>query len=416
MKKFYLASFVLFILFGFLSCDPREETKQPTACFTYSPNEDIKVGDEITFNADCSTDVETYRWNFGDGSAERVGPTANHIYEQSGTWKVLLTVVNKNLEAQTEENLIVTTDVKACFTMDPNPATIGEYITFSNCSENADSYEWDLNGDGEIDSEKETPVFKFNVAGTFNTKLIAKAGISTDEIVHQLTINEPTVDVYPKQYDGIPGWDAYYVNEFDGTDDDWHVGSADDYDAYKTDGLYYIENRNTESDYIFRTNATVMPEDNYDFESEFKLTYNNQGYGNGILWAENPDDGNYFIYKYSYGQYRYGDTQRGWWCEWTEKGNYEGYNKLTARKYNGRYYIFLNEIFIGEYDSLDDFGEKIGFLVGREVNVTINFIGIWTMNFNSNKSASKKVISNYGIGSGNGDLQKIKTASNPASK
>lgn len=106
MKKVYpiVVILILVLIYG---CETREETKQPVACFTYSPENGIEVDDEISFTAACSEDAETYSWDFGDGTAERVGPTPTHAYSEDGEFEVTLTVENKNLQDQISKNITI---------------------------------------------------------------------------------------------------------------------------------------------------------------------------------------------------------------------------------------------------------------------------------------------------------------------
>jgi hypothetical protein len=60
------------------------------ACFTYSPESGIKVGDVVTFT-NCSKDAAYFMWNLGDKttSAEKA-PT--HSYTEPGTYTISLVV------------------------------------------------------------------------------------------------------------------------------------------------------------------------------------------------------------------------------------------------------------------------------------------------------------------------------------
>ena len=60
------------------------------------------VGDEITFDASSSSDLQgtivVYRWDFGDGEQEQ-GRVVSHIFSKSGSFVVRLRVVdNRSLE------------------------------------------------------------------------------------------------------------------------------------------------------------------------------------------------------------------------------------------------------------------------------------------------------------------------------
>jgi len=68
----------------------------PNANFTFSPNENLLVGDEITFNASSSTDdgeIIAFIWDFGDGSvATSHSPVISHIFNTADQFQILLIV------------------------------------------------------------------------------------------------------------------------------------------------------------------------------------------------------------------------------------------------------------------------------------------------------------------------------------
>lgn len=79
----------------------------PTASFVFSPVSPINAGQTaVTFNASGSRDadgsVASYRWNFGDGTAEetREGAVITHVFPDTGArcieivYTVLLTVTD----------------------------------------------------------------------------------------------------------------------------------------------------------------------------------------------------------------------------------------------------------------------------------------------------------------------------------
>ena len=71
--------------------------KLPTASMWISKN--VYVGDTVKFDGSNSSDpdgeIVQYNWDFGDGTSA-MGQTAEHVYEQVGYPKVVLTVVDDN--------------------------------------------------------------------------------------------------------------------------------------------------------------------------------------------------------------------------------------------------------------------------------------------------------------------------------
>jgi PKD repeat protein len=70
----------------------------PTAVFTFSPAEPV-VNQRVHFNAAQSTpapgrEIDSYVWDFGDGSPKGSGMQTSHVYTRAGTYRVLLTVTD----------------------------------------------------------------------------------------------------------------------------------------------------------------------------------------------------------------------------------------------------------------------------------------------------------------------------------
>lgn len=66
------------------------------AYFTYSPSDNIEVGDTVTFNDGSVGDIIAWRWYYGDGSTEYYdgiyNKTFTHQYSEPGLYKVRLVV------------------------------------------------------------------------------------------------------------------------------------------------------------------------------------------------------------------------------------------------------------------------------------------------------------------------------------
>lgn len=72
--------------------------KAPDACFTVSPA-NVKVGDVVTFNADCSKNASSFKWNFGDDTKDTTLYNNNlvtHVYKTAGNYAVKLSANRKD--------------------------------------------------------------------------------------------------------------------------------------------------------------------------------------------------------------------------------------------------------------------------------------------------------------------------------
>jgi PKD repeat protein len=90
--------------------------------------------------------------------------------------------------------LLFTSCVKeptACFTFSNDNPEVFEVVTFNNCSEDAESYDWTIGTDFfESSSSQENPQFSWDVAGTYNVELEAH---SKNEKKSDVTSNAITV-------------------------------------------------------------------------------------------------------------------------------------------------------------------------------------------------------------------------------
>ena len=82
--------------------------KSPEACFVVDKGSlNTKVNEEIQFNAACSTDADTYVWEYGDGSSD-TGAAVKHKYPQAGSYVVKLTAKNSSKTSAASKTVVVT--------------------------------------------------------------------------------------------------------------------------------------------------------------------------------------------------------------------------------------------------------------------------------------------------------------------
>ncbi len=125
----------------------------PRASFTAEPREG-PAPLQVTFDASASTGtIVAYRWEFGDG-AEGTGVTVVHTYTDPDRYTARLTVEDNNGLTHTATRSIVVREpaggpVRAAFTATPNPAQVGQTVTFDASSSTGPiaSYTWEF-GDG----------------------------------------------------------------------------------------------------------------------------------------------------------------------------------------------------------------------------------------------------------------------------
>jgi|GEM_PF-6077778 len=244
IPRILFAAISVFLLMGGF-CE-RDEDVQPVACFTYEPVNDILPGDLVSFT-NCSTDADSYSWNFDDGE-ESVATNPKHEFEEPGVYDVKLVVTTKSLQDEIIHKITVKSNIVACFEMSKTTAYVGETVTFTNCSEGATSYEWDANGDGTSDYFTEDIAIYYNYTGTYNVKLIAIKGSDSKEVVHTITINENPISACftmspnpAKVYETVT-----FTNCSTGADSyEWDLNSDGTIDDTDKDLSYYFETAGT---------------------------------------------------------------------------------------------------------------------------------------------------------------------------
>ena len=86
--------------------------------------------------------------------------------------------------------------VAACFTTSITEATVGDEISFTNCSENATNYTWDFGDNGSISTD-ESPTHTYTVAGEYIVKMVA-----TNDNIESTTSQTITITLPPTNFDG----------------------------------------------------------------------------------------------------------------------------------------------------------------------------------------------------------------------
>ena len=105
------------------------------AVFDFSPSDNIKAGDTISFDASSSTPNDgslTYRWDFdNDSSVDKTGMTAEWSYDSSGSKTIVLTISDgsKTSEQIRELTIVIATAVAPV-------AEITQYNDAEDCENN----------------------------------------------------------------------------------------------------------------------------------------------------------------------------------------------------------------------------------------------------------------------------------------
>jgi PKD repeat protein len=139
----------------------------------------------VTFDGSASTDdtgIETYSWNFGDGSALGSGVKPSHSYTGAGTYTVALTVTDRSGQANTATTTVTTKGNGFPVANPGGPYTVTEDQVINkhwNISVDASAstddvgiwkYEWNF-GDGTAVVTTKTATHTYVTPGTFTVTL-----------------------------------------------------------------------------------------------------------------------------------------------------------------------------------------------------------------------------------------------------
>lgn len=168
------------------------EENSPEAVITIVDEpETLQTNTSYVFKADESSspngNIETYEWDFGDGSKLEKSKTVSHSFSVAGTYEVTLTVVDEE-DKETSTTMTVrvgnpSSGPKAVINSEPvansDQTIIGRSpltVTFdagnsTDLDNDIVEYAWDTNGDGTDDKFGETIKHTFSQEGTYTVTL-----------------------------------------------------------------------------------------------------------------------------------------------------------------------------------------------------------------------------------------------------
>ena len=154
------------------------------------------VGSPVNFTDTTevlSGDIAEWAWDFGNGNiSSQQNPTS--VYSESGSYTVSL-VVTSSLGCldSVSQTIVVEENPTAAFDVEPNPAFVGDELSFVDESTGASSWNWDF-GDTLGTSEEQNPVYIYENGGEFVATLTvtSEAGC-IDSTSVQVTIEKERV-------------------------------------------------------------------------------------------------------------------------------------------------------------------------------------------------------------------------------
>jgi len=151
----------------------------PPPCRADFVAEPTEVGGmtEVQFSDLSSGEITTCAWDFdGDGTIDSTERNPTHTYEKDGVYSVSLTVRGPYSEHKlTRTDYIEVLTIPQCraeFIAEPTTGEGATDVQFSWLSTgDVDSWSWDFNGDGTIDSTEQNPTYIYGEDGVYTVSL-----------------------------------------------------------------------------------------------------------------------------------------------------------------------------------------------------------------------------------------------------
>ncbi|MCC6816709.1 MAG: PKD domain-containing protein [Saprospiraceae bacterium] len=154
---------------------------------------------------------KSYKWDFGDGKTS-TEENPEHVYPD-GRYEVKLTATNACGNTIVKKFVTVGARPIAGFAVDNQSGCIPYTVQFQNTSTNkATVFEWFFPGGNPSTSTDKEPIVTYNNVGSFDVKLIARAGVESDSIaqVGYITVGEkPSSDFQ----NSVTGFVAFFTDQ-----------------------------------------------------------------------------------------------------------------------------------------------------------------------------------------------------------
>ncbi len=167
----------------------------PVANFTAVPSP-ADVGQVVVFNSTSSTGTITqWFWVFGDATTSTL-PNPAKIYTAAGNYDVVLTVTGPGgTDTQNRRIVVRQPTTQASFTASPNPAFVGDTVTFTNTSTGGGTWSWNFGDTGTANTQHATHAYL--TAGVFPVTLTATGPGGPSVFTVPITItNRPPVAAF----------------------------------------------------------------------------------------------------------------------------------------------------------------------------------------------------------------------------
>ena len=141
----------------------------------------------VNFTSQSTGTIDRYQWDFnGDGIIDSDMENPSYLYTSPGVYTVKLITTGPlgSDEATSTITVNAAVEAEADFTSDVTSGYTPLTVHFTNTSKGTtDTYQWDLNGDGIIDSTEENPTYIYTTPGNYTVKLRISGAGGTSSII-----------------------------------------------------------------------------------------------------------------------------------------------------------------------------------------------------------------------------------------
>ncbi|HWQ48456.1 MAG TPA: PGF-pre-PGF domain-containing protein [Methanosarcina sp.] len=151
---------------------------------------------EVQFT-DRSQNAVSRSWDINnDGTVDNTSESFVYVYQNPGNYTAKLTVSNENGTASKTQEIFVNkvtilpvADFSANVTSGYAPLS----VLFTNMSQNAVSWSWDFENDGQIDSTDKNPVHTYNTPGNYTAELTVSNEDGNSSKTQEITVTRFTI-------------------------------------------------------------------------------------------------------------------------------------------------------------------------------------------------------------------------------